>query len=131
MKYRRLDSNHDMCFGRGKSDYLEDEISYPDAVAQAIKTRMLLFLGEWWMNTSDGLPLFQQILGQRAKMNIIEGILVNRIRGLRMPDQRYAVTSVSNVITTYDPETRDFTFSCSVDTVYGKLYITNANQGVT
>ncbi|WP_199242630.1 hypothetical protein [Desulfosporosinus fructosivorans] len=41
-------------------DFLADE----DAVAQAIKTSLLLLRGEWWEDTGDGLPLFQNILGQ-------------------------------------------------------------------
>ena len=41
MRYRRLDENHDMCFGRGLSDYLVDSTGDPDAIAQAIKTRLL------------------------------------------------------------------------------------------
>jgi hypothetical protein len=35
-----------------------------DAVAQAILTRLNLFLGEWWENLLLGLPVFQSILGQ-------------------------------------------------------------------
>jgi hypothetical protein len=31
-------------------------------VAQAIKTNLLLLQGEWWEDTSQGLPLFQSIL---------------------------------------------------------------------
>jgi hypothetical protein len=130
MKYRRLDNNYEPCFGRGKLDYLEDRVENPDAIAQAIKTRLLGFIGEWWMDVNDGLPLWQQILGQRAKTSVIEGILVDRIKGLIMPDSTYAITSVSQVTSDYDPETRAYSFSCYVDTVYGKLYITNS-QGVT
>ena len=45
---RRLDENHDYCFGRGFGDYLQDVSGNPEAIAQSIKTRLLLFLGEWW-----------------------------------------------------------------------------------
>lgn len=35
-----------------------------DAVAQAVKTNLLLLQGEWWEDTSQGLPFFQSIVGQ-------------------------------------------------------------------
>ena len=66
MRCRRLDSNHDFCFGRGFGDYLEDVVASPDAIAQSIQTRLLLFLGEWWKDEKDGLPLGQKILGSRT-----------------------------------------------------------------
>jgi hypothetical protein len=130
MKYRRLDSTWDMCFGRGNADYLVDSVENPEAVAQAIKTRMLLFTGEWWMNIRDGLPLWQKILGQRVtNKSIIDRILVDRIRGLKLPNNIKAITNISNTSSTLDGDTRAYSFSCVVDTVYGKVVVTNADQG--
>lgn len=130
MRYRRLDPlTWDMCFGRGKGDYLEDATENPVAIAQAIKSRLLLFLGEWWLNITDGLPLWQQILGQRiVNKGVVDQILVDRIMGLQTPDNQYAITSIDNVSSTFDPETREYSFTCSVNTIFGKLYITNADQ---
>ena len=56
MRYRRLTATGDYVFGQGSLDYLSDA----DAAAQAVKTKLKLLLGEWWENTGDGLPLFQQ-----------------------------------------------------------------------
>ena len=44
MKYRKLDNNGDYSFGSGFSDFVYDK----NAIAQAIKTKILLFYGEWW-----------------------------------------------------------------------------------
>lgn len=60
MKYRKLDPDGDYTFGGGSGDFLEGA----EAVAQAVKTNLLLLYGEWWENTTEGLPLFQNILGQ-------------------------------------------------------------------
>jgi len=60
MKYRALDPMGDYSFGKSMQDFLINE----SAVAQAIKTNLLLLQGEWWEDTSNGLPLFQNILGQ-------------------------------------------------------------------
>jgi hypothetical protein len=129
MKYRRLSTTHDMCFGRGNEDYLVDSVENPEAVAQAIKTRMLLFTEEWWLDLKDGLPLWQKILGKRISKSVVDRILVNRIRGLKLPNNKKAITNISNVTSTFDGETRAYSFSCIVDTVYGKVVVTNADQG--
>lgn len=128
MKYRRLDANHDYCFGRGTKDYLEDAVGAPNAIQQAIKTMLLLFLGEWWENTQEGLPLWQKILGQRANTKIIDNIIVTRIRELRLPDGNKAIMNVSNVVSDYNATTREYSFTCVVDTSFGKLVISNSEQ---
>ncbi len=129
MLYRRLTEDHDMSFGRGKQDFLEDSLGNPEAIAQAIKTRLLLFLGEWWMDTLDGLPLWQKILGQRVvDKGIIDRILIDRIRAFVMPDNRFGIISIYDVSGEFNPEDRSYSFSCMVDTIYGKLRITNADH---
>jgi hypothetical protein len=132
MKYRRLDSQHDMTFGRGKNDYLVDITGNPVAVAQAIKTRLLLFLGEWWEDLDDGLPLWQQILGSRLRNKaVVDQILVKRIKETRLPDGEYPVLDVLNVESTYDGDTREYSFECEVDTIYGQLTVTNSGMEVS
>lgn len=58
IQYLQLDLAYDPLFS---SDSILTNI---DAVAQAILTRLKLFLGEWWENLTLGLPVFQNILGQ-------------------------------------------------------------------
>ena len=124
MRYRRLDENHDMCFGRGLSDYLVDSTGDPDAIAQAIKTRLLLFYGEWWEDIYDGLPLWQQILGQRiTDISIIDRILTDRIMGLKLPDGTDAITGVESVTSEFDGDTREYSFTCVVSTVFGQVVV--------
>jgi len=125
MRYRRLDENWDFCMGRGVNDYLEDSIGSPDAIQQAIKSSLLLLLGEWWENTQEGLPLWQKILGKRTSKKIIDNIIVTRIRELKLPDGSKAILNVSNVNSTYSSTTREYNFSCVVDTAFGKLVVSN------
>lgn len=80
MLYRKLDNNSDYVFGHGSDDYISDV----DAVAQAVKTRLLLLLGEWWEDLDDGLALFQTILQQRntpAGRLTIDTVVRERIAG--------------------------------------------------
>ena len=56
-KYRRLDANGDMTFGRGAESFAQGV----EAVRQAIETRLRRRRGEWWEPPADGLPLYQQM----------------------------------------------------------------------
>jgi hypothetical protein len=58
IQYLLLDSDYDPVFDASAS------LTGTYAVAQAIDTRLKLFLGEWWENRNLGLPVFQVILGQ-------------------------------------------------------------------
>ncbi len=130
MRYRRLDENHDYTFGKGLGNFLEDEVGNPEAVAQAIQTRLLLFTGEWWEDLRDGLPLWQKILGNRVRdRGIVDSLIVDRIKGLQLPDETYGVTDVLNVQSVFDTDEREYSFQCEVDTIFGKLYVTNKDQG--
>lgn len=59
MRYRKLDDNKDYTFGQ-RTQWLVDS---PQAVAQAIETRLLLWEGEWFLDTQEGTPYFTDILG--------------------------------------------------------------------
>lgn len=58
IQYLRLDADNDPIWDPNAN--LKDI----DAATQAISTRLNLFLGEWWEDTSIGLPVMQAILGQ-------------------------------------------------------------------
>jgi hypothetical protein len=95
------------------------------AVAQAILTRLALFQGEWWANTADGLPLWQTMLGQPAgasNQQQAETAISSRI------NLTPYVINLENVITTFNPQTRAYTYSAQVNTQFGTLVITNNPQ---
>jgi hypothetical protein len=113
MIYRRLDSSGDYILGQNRQAFLSKE----EAVAQAIYTRLKLLLSEWWEDTTDGLPLFQSILGARTNngTQAIDLILQRRIRGTK------DVTDLFDFSSTFDSATRRYSFQCRVDTVYGTI----------
>lgn len=110
MIYRRLDNNGDYSFGRGKQDF----IAASDAVAQAIKTRLLLLTAEWWEDQSDGTPLFQSILGAYGtedSLDSVDLIIQERILGTDN------VAEITEYTSNY--ENRVFSVSCTVNTIFG------------
>lgn len=106
-----------MKFGRGQQD-----LTYGlYAVSQAIKTRLLLLKGEWWEDLDDGLPLFQQILGQTGTKNnltIVDSLIKERI--IETQD----VTGIGEFSSTY--EERKYSFTATVNTKYGSVSISNS-----
>jgi hypothetical protein len=85
----------------------------PVCVAQAIETRLLLYLGEWFLDTSDGTPWFQSILGKPYSSNL--DIYVKQ-RILGTPN----VTSIVSFTSAFNGPTRTYTMTTVVDTAYGQ-----------
>lgn len=113
--YLRLDANYDPIFDP------DAELSDLDAVAQAIKTRLLLFEAEWWENLNEGTPMFQEIIGQRASANgqqIMAMALSSRIAGTPY------VSGVEDVSVQFDESTRQLTYSCVAQTSFGSVPVT-------
>lgn len=106
MRYRALDENGDMTFGANKNNFLTGI----EAVIQAIKTRLKLLKGEWWENTDEGFPLFQEILGSQDEQKV-KKLITERIQ------QTEGVLSVTNIEINFNA--RKLNFSCTVSTVYG------------
>jgi hypothetical protein len=117
MKYRRLSSSGDYLFGGNKQNFVSDL----DAVAQAIMTRLKLFLAEWWENTADGLPLWQQIVGTNGKnVSAIDILIRQRIVGTEN------VTGIASYTSAFDSTTRNYSFVAVVNTSYGQVTVTNS-----
>ena len=115
---RSLDSNGDPLQGNGQDNFISDL----QAVAQIIKTRLLLFEGEWFLDLLDGLPLSQSILGSsgsQRNLEIVLNLISTRIQGF----QPY-VTGISSLSASYT--NRQFIYSGTAQTIFGPVYFTNA-----
>lgn len=114
MIYRKLDVNGDYTFGLKSGNFYRNN---PDAVAQAVKTRLGLIQGEWFLDTTIGTPYNSQILGagtvSRYDAAIQEVIL-----------ETQGVQGISQYASSVDPITRGATINCTIDTVYGQTSFT-------
>ncbi len=116
MRYRMLDVNGDYSFGRGQQN-----ITYGVyAVAQAIKTNLMLFQNEWWEDLENGLPIFQQIIGNTGTMEHID--LVDSLIKKRITDTEN-VTSISDYTSEFNREARSYSFQCNVQTPFGNIVV--------
>ena len=91
MKYRKLDENGDYVFGNNSHDYIEKDV----AIAQAIKTKLYLFYGEWWEDISLGLPMFQSILGQVSNSNLRQTVILLCAEQINLVEGVTSVDSIS------------------------------------
>lgn len=112
MRYRRL-QNGDMTFGSQQANFLRDSAQ---TVAQAVVTRLNLWLGEWFLNTTEGTPYSQAALGKYTTATI-EPAIRSRIL------ETEGVTSIESFGIQFDPDTRKVEIQASINTIYGATII--------
>ena len=122
MKYRKLDEYEDYTIGRRDEMYEGTE-----AVAQAVKTRLLLLFGEWWENRQDGTPLFEKVLGQRLRVDEtpdeIDLVFSERISGTQ------GVSEITRFESKIDAESRAYTAEITIKTVYDTEFSVSISSG--
>ncbi|MCT4716765.1 hypothetical protein MUA01_17555 [Enterobacteriaceae bacterium H18W14] len=112
MKYRK-EIDNDYAFGRGDAAFLNDSAQ---AVAQAVKTRLSLWRGEWFLDTAEGTPYVQSVLGKHSE-DIYSLAIRDRISGTQ------GVKSITAFNTQNNSNTRRLTYSVTLDTLYGEVTV--------
>ena len=84
-----------------------------EALRLKINERLSLFKGTWIIDIDAGVPYLTDILTKPIDPGLAASILNNEIL------KEDEVTSISEVETTLDPETRIFTYTATVNTIYG------------
>lgn len=113
MRYRAHSPDGDYVFV-GQSPFLIDT---PAAVAQAIKTRLRLAAGEWFLDDREGFDL-SQVLGNNTQAT--RDLEVKRV--ILGTD---GVTALVSYFSQVDSQRR-FTVEARVDTAYGPVTIQEA-----
>lgn len=114
MTYRKLSSTGDYTFGRGSGNFYKDQ---PEAVAQAVQTRLGLIQGEWFLDVTNGTPYNSQVLGA-GTVGKYDQAIQSVILGTP------GVTQLLSYSSAVDPTTRKATISCDIDTVFGPTSVT-------
>lgn len=113
MRYRSLSPTGDYTFGGGSSAWL---VNSPEAVGQAVLTRLRLAVGEWFLDTEEGTPYQQQILGM-GKLATYDAAIIDRI--VNTPGVDALVAYSSNL----DTRTRKLSVSATINTAYGQTTV--------
>lgn len=114
MRNRVQDANGDYVFGRGPSQFMVDSA---DAVAQAARTRLELFTGDWFLDAAEGTPYATDILGNNTAYRF-DAAMTARI--LDTP----GVAAITDYASTLDSATRQLRIVATIATVYGSADVT-------
>lgn len=109
MRYRSLDVNGDYSFGKGPLEIL---VNSPECVAQACKTRLALFVGEWYLDQENGTPYSTDILGENTRP-LYDQAIQERILETQGVDSITAYASVLN------GAVRALSITATISTIYG------------
>lgn len=118
MRYRALSSTGDYVFGRGRGAFLLD---VPQAVGQAIYTRLRLQFGEVFFAPEAGVPYETDIVGFGDKRDR-DALIIATILNTR------GVAELLSFDSLIDPLTRRYGFSATVRTIYGVATVTDNND---
>lgn len=116
MRYRRLSPDGDANFGESQADFLRDS---PEAVAQAVLTRMRLDIGDFFLDTSEGIDWHNKVLGT-GTAGLYDIAVRSRILGTQ------GVLDLSAYSSQRNGGTRSLGIQATVETIYGPATITPA-----
>jgi hypothetical protein len=129
MRYRKLDADGDMIFGHGAADFWHDQ---PEGVGQSVMTRLLLFSGEWYLDTTAGTPWggfpLNDLVVQQGR---ILGVHTQLSRDAAIRERIVStdgVAALTEYYSTIDPETRGFSVGATIDTIYGRSFTLTIGQ---
>lgn len=108
MRLRMQDSSGDYTFGRSLGNFW---VNTPAGVGQLIETRLKLWEGEWFLDTTDGTPYAQQILGTGTQ-SLYDLAIQQRVLATQ------GVTAIESYSSSVNPINRQLTVSMLVMTQY-------------
>ena len=109
-------STHDLIWKRlpdGTFDLVMAEGA--DAVAQQIKIVLKTFMGEWFLDTTVGIPYFEDILKKNPRSEVVETVLRGKIASVT------GVTRVTAFGISIDNRLRTMTINYSAETNEGTI----------
>lgn len=124
MRYRKLSPTGDFVFGNGLRDFYVDE---PLAVGQAVQTTLKLFLGEWFLDNTVGVPYPEGVLGKhsQAEADSVVQTATLAVQAIAVPGggNVNVVTDISNFTSSINPDTRGYSPKMNIDTVFGPTQV--------
>lgn len=117
MTVRTLSPTGDFTFGASQLNFLSNS---PAAVAQVVQTSLLLWLGEWYLDVTVGMPWIQGVLGKHNE-ETADVTVQDYILGIQ------GVTDISAYDSVSQQPQRNYLSSATLDTLYGPTAIQISN----
>lgn len=109
---RALDENNDIFVKNGRIAIVSGE----SQVIQHVRTRLLFYLNEWFLDQSAGTPYYQEIFVKPYNLNNIESII--KLRIAKTPELNSITSFSMNYVS---PDTRLLSISFTANTDYGNI----------
>jgi len=109
MAVRKIDSNGDWTFGRGKANYIKGS----DEIKQNVATRIRSFQGDCFLDIEQGIPWIDLLSNKGTERRILRAIEKTIM-------QTVGVVSVSNIRIVETDSNRNATIEASYTDVYGQ-----------
>ena len=90
-----------------------------EGLRQKIDQKLQFFHGEWFLNATEGIPYFEEILVKPADAGLVASIFNNVILS------EAEVTGIRDVEADLDASTRTFTYRAKIETIFGDTEVTN------
>ena len=91
-----------------------------ESVRQRVSQRLQMFRGEYYLDTRAGVPYIDDILRHNFDEELAIRVISDSI--LDVTD----VTGVSDVVLSYDADSRTLTFSATIQTLFGRTSVGGA-----
>ena len=102
-------AKHDLIMKNGDLVLIDDA----ERVAQQVKIKLKSFFGEWFLDTTYGVPYLEDIMVKKPNMEQVRNIFRQQI--LDVDD----VTAVSSLVLTLNSASRELTADFTCQTAYG------------
>ncbi|GMG90652.1 hypothetical protein Cmtc_18720 [Cupriavidus sp. TKC] len=109
MRYRKMTADGDYQFGGQQADFYKDS---PEAVGQAVLTRLRLLRGEWFLDKTEGMPWATEVLGKYTS-GTYDAAIRQRILGTQ------GVREIAAYSSSLDSEKRHLSVTATINTIYG------------
>lgn len=107
-----------MAFGQSQLNFIGNT---PETIAQIVQTSLLLWLGEWYLDVTAGMPWIQGVLGKhnQATADVTVQDYISNIQG---------VTDIDEFESVSQQDVRLYKAAATLDTIYGPTPIDVANS---
>lgn len=107
---RALDSNNDLIIRNGSIQTVSEGVE----VIQSVRTRLLFYLGEWFLNVNEGVPWLQDLFTKPLDLRNLERAILSEINNTE------GIRRVTDLILRLSEEKqRTVLISFSAETDYG------------
>ncbi|MDH4163334.1 MAG: hypothetical protein OEW15_11695 [Nitrospirota bacterium] len=118
MRVKQLSPTGDYTFGNSQLNFLANS---PECVAQVVYTSLLLWLGEWYLDLTVGMPWVQGVLGKHNQATA-DVTVQDYILGVQ------GVTAIETYTSIAQTEQRKYLATSRIDTLYGPTDLDVTNQ---